>query len=306
MKTADDKIGRGKERRVNRRFQALVSHYLYEPDFCNPASGWEKGQIEKSVRDIRHLIWHTAPKFKTLEDLNAWLERRCQELWHRTHHPEWSARTVADCWLDERSHLMPVPTPFDGYVEHTKKVSSTCLVTFERNRYSVPASFAHRPASVQVYATHFCVMAEGREIARYPRVFKHQGSIGKTYYDWRHYLSVAQLKPGALRNGAPFETLPESFKQLQRYLLRFEQGAREMVDILALVLHHDERLVEQAVREALRCERPSKQHVMNCLNRLTHQQQPEPLSTPPNLMLSEEPLANTKRYDALREVRHAH
>ena len=79
-----------------------------------------------------------------------------------------------------------------------------------------------------------------------------------------------------------------------------------MVDILALVLHHDERLVEQAVREALRCERPSKQHVMNCLNRLTHQQQPEPLSTPPNLMLSEEPLANTKRYDALREVRHAH
>lgn len=306
MKTAVDKIGRGKERRVNRRFQALVSHYLYEPDFCNPASGWEKGQIEKSVRDIRHLIWHTAPKFKTLEDLNAWLERRCQELWHRTHHPEWSARTVADCWLDERSHLMPVPTPFDGYVEHTKKVSSTCLVTFERNRYSVPASFAHRPVSVQVYATHFCVMAEGREIARYPRVFKHQGSIGKTYYDWRHYLSVAQRKPGALRNGAPFETLPESFKQLQRYLLRFEQGAREMVDILALVLHHDERLVEQAVREALRCERPSKQPVMNCLNRLTHQQQPEPLSTPPNLMLSEEPLANTKRYDALREVRHAH
>jgi hypothetical protein len=109
-----------------------------------------------------------------------------------------------------------------------------------------------------------------------------------------------------VRNGAPFETLPESFKHLQRHLLRFPQGDREMVDILALVLHYDESLVEQAVNEALRCGCPSKQQVINCLNRLTHQPPSEPLSTPPNLILNEEPLANTQRYDALREVRHAH
>jgi hypothetical protein len=32
---------------------------------------------------------------------------------------------------------MPMPTPFDGYVEVVARVSSTCLVTVKRNQYSV-------------------------------------------------------------------------------------------------------------------------------------------------------------------------
>lgn len=43
MKTAVDKVKRGKERVVNKRFQAMVSHYLFDAEFCNPAAGWEKG-----------------------------------------------------------------------------------------------------------------------------------------------------------------------------------------------------------------------------------------------------------------------
>lgn len=56
MKTAVDKIGRGKERVVNKRFQAMASHYLFEADFCNPAAGWEKGQVEKAVQDGRYAL----------------------------------------------------------------------------------------------------------------------------------------------------------------------------------------------------------------------------------------------------------
>jgi hypothetical protein len=48
---------------------------------------------------------------------------------------------------------MPVTRPFDGFVEYTKRVSPTCLVHLERNRYSVPASFANRPVSLRVYPT---------------------------------------------------------------------------------------------------------------------------------------------------------
>lgn len=51
MKTAVDKVGVGKQRSVNARFQAMCSHYLFEPEFCNPASGWEKGIVEKNVQD---------------------------------------------------------------------------------------------------------------------------------------------------------------------------------------------------------------------------------------------------------------
>lgn len=306
MKTAVDKVRRGKQRDVNRRFQSMVSHFLFEAEFCNPAAGWEKGQVEKKVRDARYQLWHTAPKFKSLEALNEWLERECLELWHRQKHPEQPHLSVAECWQQERHSLMPVPALFDGYVEETKRVSSTCLVTFERNRYSVPASFANQHVSLHVYARDIVVIAEGNEIARHERLFNRKHDVGTTIYDWRQYLAVAQRKPGALRNGAPFEMLPDSFKAIQRYLLRRPGGDREMVEILALVLHHDETLVERAVEESLRCGHPSKQHVMNCLSRLINRQEPEPLLTPPALVLNEEPIANTQRYDQLRGQPYAH
>jgi hypothetical protein len=43
MKTAVDKVLKGKGRVVNARFAAMASHDLFDPDFCNVASGWEKG-----------------------------------------------------------------------------------------------------------------------------------------------------------------------------------------------------------------------------------------------------------------------
>ena len=43
MRTAVDKVGRGKERSVNARFLAMTSHYLFEAEFCNPARGLGEG-----------------------------------------------------------------------------------------------------------------------------------------------------------------------------------------------------------------------------------------------------------------------
>jgi len=139
MKTAVDKVKRGKARQVNQRFQAMVSHYLFEAEFCNPAAGWEKGQVEKGVQDARHRLWHGAPAFKSLDELNQWLEARCLGLWQELRHPQDKQHTIAELWVEEQSHLMPMPVMFDGFVEHSKRVSSTCLLTFEQNRYSVPA-----------------------------------------------------------------------------------------------------------------------------------------------------------------------
>jgi transposase len=62
MKTAVDKVKPGKARIVNTRFAAMASHYLFDPDFCNVASGWEKGVVEKNVQDSRRRIWQDAGK----------------------------------------------------------------------------------------------------------------------------------------------------------------------------------------------------------------------------------------------------
>jgi transposase len=105
MKTAVDRIGSGKARQVNLRFMALASHYLFETTFCNPAAGWEKGQIEKTVQDARRQIWQDLPAFPDLGALNAWLEARCLDCWERLQHIE-LARSIAEVHASERPHLM--------------------------------------------------------------------------------------------------------------------------------------------------------------------------------------------------------
>ena len=307
MRTAVDRIGTGKARQVNARFAAMASHYLFETDFCNPASGWEKGQVEKNVQDARRRLWQPMPSFPDLDALNAWLEERCIEQWALIQHGGLPG-TVADVHAAEIASLMPLGRPFDGFVEHTKRVSPTCLVAFERNRYSVPASFANRPVSVRIYPERIAVAAEGQILCEHPRIIErsHQ-QPGRTIYDWRHYLAVIQRKPGALRNGAPFTEMPDAFRQLQGRLLKRVGGDREMAEILALVLHHDEHVVLRAVELALEAGVATKTHVLNILHRLTDGKAPpaSPIDAPQALRLAQEPRANVERYDNLRELRHA-
>jgi transposase len=304
MKTAVDKVRQGKMRDVNARFAAMVGHYLFEAEFCNPASGWEKGQIEKNVQDARHRIWPAVPAMPTLDALNTWLQERCITLWQEFTHPTWRERTIASVWQDEQPQLMPMPAPFDGFVEQTKRVTPTCLVHVERNRYSVPASYANRPISVRLYADRVVMAAEGQVIAEHVRQINRNHDGGRTIYDWRHYLSVLQRKPGALRNGAPFADLPEGFRRLQTLLLARPGGDREMVEILALVLQYDEQAVLTAVELALEAHAPSKPHVLNVLARLVGETPPAPVDAPPSLTLQIEPEANVARYDGLRRTRH--
>lgn len=302
MKTAVDRIGIGKARQVNARFSAMASHYLFDPAFCNPASGWEKGQIEKNVQDSRRRFWQVMPAFPDIDALNDWLEQRCTEEWGHIQHGT-QPGTIAEVWAAEKTSLMPLGRLFDGFVEEAKRVSPTCLISFERNRYSVPASFANRPVSVRVYPNKITIAAEGQILCEHTRRINRSHLPGHTIYDWRHYLAVIQRKPGALRNGAPFTEMPDAFRRLQGHLLKRLGGDREMVDILALVLQHDEQAVLSAVELALEAGVPSKTHILNLLHRLVDAKRPAPdIDAPQALNLACEPKADVERYDTLRVI----
>lgn len=242
------------------------------------------------------------PNFPDLGALNGWLEQRCLELWREIPHGVLPG-TIADVWAEEQTALMPLPPAFDGFVEQSKRVSPTCLISFERNRYSVPASFANRPVSLRIYPDRIVVAAEGQVLCQHERLIQRSHHLpNRTIYDWRHYLAVLQRKPGALRNGAPFTELPPAFRQLQDLMLRRQGGDREMVDILALVLHHDEQAVLVAVELALADGVPTKTHVLNLLHRLVDSKTTggPPIDTPQALILRREPKADVERYDGLR------
>jgi transposase len=298
MKTAVDRVGRGKERTVNARFQAMCSHYLFEPEFCNRAAGWEKGIVEKNVQDRRRQIWREAleRRWASLAELNGWLAGRCRAAWQEMRHPQWSELTIAECLQDERARLMPLPQPFDGYLEQPVRVSSTGLIHVQRNRYSVPTEHAHRVVSLRIYPFELVVVAEAREVARHARSFERE----QTFYDWQHYISLIEKKPGGLRNGAPFAAMPEPLVRLQGHLLKHPGGDRVMAQVLAAVPLHGVDAVLGAAKAALQSGRPSGEHVLNVLARLKSPPlAPAELRAAP-LALSEEPAADVDRYERLR------
>jgi transposase len=296
MKTAVDKVKKGKGRVVNARFAAMSAHYLFDPDFCNVASGWEKGRVEKNVQDSRRRVWIDASRqrFGSFEELNVWLAQRCRELWAEIHHPEHSQFSVAEMLEHELPHLMPMPEPFDGYVENPARVSSTCLVTVLRNRYSVPCELAGQMVSTRLYPTRVVVVAEDRIVASHARL----GDRGQTSYDWQHYIPLVQRKPGVLRNGAPFADMPAPLLSLQRVLLKRPGGDRVMAQVLAAVPTAGLDAVLVAVELVLESGAVSAEHVLNVLARLNTALPPQAVETA--LTVSEAPTSDTGRYDSLR------
>ena len=170
-KTMVTYVSRSKDRIFHPRFLALMNHYVLAPVACTPASGWEKGQVENQVQFLRGELFCPRLAFDDLDTLNAWLRLRCEELANRLH-PDQQDRTIADVFTDERRELRPLGRPFDGYVEKTVRVRSTCLVQYDSNRYSVPSEHAGRHVSLRAYADRIVavvcneVIAEHKQIGR--------------------------------------------------------------------------------------------------------------------------------------------
>ena len=303
MKTAVDAVFVGRGRTYNRRFLQMCSRHLVEPTACTPASGWEKGQVENQVGTMRDVLFRPRPRVKTLEELNAWLEDQCRAYAQRTRHPQFRDRTIWEVFEEERAALAPFVGPFAGFSEKPMRATTTCLVTHDRNRYSVDARAAGRGVLVRAYADRIVVRCAGEVVAEHARCF----GRGRTIYDPWHYLPILARKPGALRNGAPFQDwdLPPALTQLRRKLGRGDEADRRFVRVLAAVLVDGLDAVEDAVREALGAGAASDDLIITILARRREPPAPQPIITSDALALRHPPVADCARYDQLRGPRAA-
>ena len=192
LKAVVEAILTGKKGLFNRRFTVLANHYLFEPHACTSASGLETGQVENPVGNIREWLFTPLARFASFEVLNEWLATHCRELAARKH-PVSPERSIQDLFTQEQLYLRPIHAPFDGYVEHMVRVSSTCLVVLDRNRYSVPAAYAGRAVSVRSTADSVRIVADGVVIAAHVRRFGRDILVCDPW----HYLSLLERKPGA-------------------------------------------------------------------------------------------------------------
>jgi len=298
MKTVVETIFAGKDRQYNRRFLQMCGHYLVEPVACTPASGWEKGQVENQVGLVRERFFTPRLRFKSYDELNAWLLDKCVAYAKAHRHPEIAGKTVWEVFEKERPKLVPLRGRFDGFHAVSASVSKTCLVRFDNNKYSVKASAVGRPVEIRAYADRIVIRQDGIIVGEHRRCFGRE----EVAYDPWHYVPVLTRKPGALRNGAPFKdwVLPAAMEKIRRKLAGSADGDRQMVKILAAVLGDGLPTVEVACAEALEQGVYSADVILNILARRRDPGPPLTILTPDALKLRHLPLADCARYDQLR------
>jgi hypothetical protein len=203
---------------------------------------------------------------------------------------------------EERPMLIPVSSSFQGYSETECRVSSTCLIRYDRNHYSVDSKLAGKTATIRASAERIKVVSNGTLVADHPRQFGRDNVV----YDPWHYLSVLERKPGALRNGAPFRQwdLPLSIARVRNRLSRYQGGDREFVDILRASQRHGMDIVEQACRKALSEGTVRGEIILNLIARSCDPLPVDSAQVPDSLSVTVEPTADCSRYDALRQEVH--
>jgi transposase len=254
LKPAVVRILVGGERALTSRFAALASHYLFEPCFCRPGEGHDKGGVEARGKALRRQALVPIPSGATLEAINAALLARMDA--RLAMGRDGTGQTIGTRFADETPQFRPLPEPFVAEVTTIGTVSPRALVRLEGAVYSVPCRWAGLDLIARVGATTVTIVGREGTCIEHPRKRFGQRSI-----DYRHYLPELARKPQAVRQvlpdllrdlGAPFPAVWEQFHAAHTP----REAARLFARVLGQLDTHGFDVVVPALERALQTSTP--------------------------------------------------
>ena len=232
LRAAVRRILVGSERELAARFGALASHYLFEPCFCRPQTGHDKGGVEARGKGIRlaHLV--PIPSGATVEAVSAELLSKLDARLEQGRDAD--GKTIGTRFADERSQMLPLPaSPFQARSARPAAVSRRSLVAVEGASYSVPCEWNGLEVMAWLGPVDVELVGPTGKVV-HPRLRQGQRSI-----DYRHYVPELARKPQAVRQVAAelVRDLGEPFPSAWRELVD-KHGPRDASRMLAKVLGH--------------------------------------------------------------------
>jgi transposase len=242
-------LGDGKRERT-RAFTELVSHYLFADRFGRPGKGNDKGKVEGLVKHARMKFMTPIPHAASYDAFNAELAERCRA--RQGERAGRRAETIGERLVADTLALRALPpVPLEPCEKRAGRVSSTALVRYRTNDYSVPTSYGFQDVVVKGFVDEVVILCGGREIARHLRSYGEGVFVSNPL----HYLALIEMKPGALDQAAALQgwELPQVFHHL-RHLLEARmgnRGKREFIQVLRLLEAMPKDVVTFAVTEAI-------------------------------------------------------
>jgi transposase len=152
----------------NPRYLDFAQHHGFQIVACGVGQGQEKGRVEAGVGYIKKnlLAGLDIPDFHALNPAaRQWLDTIANQRIHGE-----TRRRPVELFETEKPRLHPMPpNPYDIGTVHTVRASNRFRVTFDTNRYSVPAEYASQRLLLKSYPDRLCVYHDNKLIARHPR-----------------------------------------------------------------------------------------------------------------------------------------
>ena len=155
----------------NPRYADFARHHRFEIAPCNVRAGHEKGRVEAGVGYVKKnfLAGLDIPDFRALNPAaRHWLDSVANVRIHGETH-----KRPLDLFALERDQLRPLPELlYDLGAVHTVRASNRFRVTFDTNRYSVPAEYASQRLTLKSYSDRLCIYHHHRLLARHRRSYE--------------------------------------------------------------------------------------------------------------------------------------
>jgi transposase len=120
----------------------LASAMRVELRLCHPYRGNEKGRVERKIRFLRQRFLEGRDIYG-IEQGNRELLDFLDRVGHAQGHPTLRARTLADCLAEERTRLLPIPSPLPSTdVVVPIAIDKTAFARFDTNLYSAPPDYS--------------------------------------------------------------------------------------------------------------------------------------------------------------------
>lgn len=230
MSTAVAQVLEGTERKLTEGFSRFMLHYRFQADFCNPASGNEKGNVENKVGYIRRNALVPIPTIISFDDFNKALFDWCEKDAERPHYQR--KITIQSLWEEEKIKLLTLPkVPYNVFRYETLKVSKTGFVSIDTNKYGLSPELHNETVQAKIYFDKIEFYHNCSLVASYNR------SYGKNeeLMDWTQYIRTLCKKPGAAEHTRFFSTMPRLW---QEYILQTKgQERRSALQLLEDMVH---------------------------------------------------------------------
>ncbi|AYE53799.1 IS21 family transposase (plasmid) [Priestia megaterium NCT-2] len=215
-------IGKSGKRIYTDAFLGFQSHYRFEIQACNPASGHEKGNVEKKVGYTRNNFFVTAPSMEDFEQLAEWLYKQMQKDQKRLHYDK--KILIEELWKEDKKCLKVLPSQdLPIFSVSTYKVNKYDEIIVDEEAYVVHKARMKQSLLIKKeWDTFTCFTNDGEILYQESRPYMNKSRV----IPWEDILDDWIRKPRSVTYSRHFKHLPTN---VQWYLTRQKETLQERI-----------------------------------------------------------------------------